>query len=258
MPSPLRKLISLGTLRRTWPSPPANHAQPARTRRRDAVRTSAASIVSRTSLAEEALMRRQKTQDRQLSWRRPRILRVLLIVSPADHPFHGPIHHLGYVVEDLEATVERLVCELGAGPFFVLRDVSFERVTSRGEAATFDHDSAFGQCGAVPIEVMQLKRLEPARLREGFSQSPPQLHHTAYVVAPERLADAREDLERRRLPAFLHATLGDVDVTYHDAAHTIGHQIELHADSRGLRDFFGMIQSASVEWDGSDPLRSAG
>jgi Glyoxalase/Bleomycin resistance protein/Dioxygenase superfamily len=116
---------------------------------------------------------------------------------------HGPIHHLAYVVEDLEATVERLVAELGAGPFFVLRDVAFEQVTSRGEPATFDHDSAFGQCGALPIEVMQLKRLEPERVREGFSLPPPQLHHAAYVVAPERLAQARDDLERRGLPAYL-------------------------------------------------------
>ncbi len=77
-------------------------------------------------------------------------------MSLVDHPFHGPIHHLGYVLEDLEATVQRLVSELGAGPFFVLRVVSFEQVTSRGEAAMFHHDSAFGQCGAVPIEVMQL------------------------------------------------------------------------------------------------------
>ena len=83
----------------------------------------------------------------------------------------------GYVVEEIEATVERLVNELGAGPFFVLRDVSFEQVTSGGEPATFDHDSA---------------------------------------------------------------------------------HVELHADSLGLRDFFALIQDASVEWDGSDPLRSVG
>jgi nucleotide-binding universal stress UspA family protein len=177
-------------------------------------------------------------------------------VPLSDHPFHGPIHHLGYVVEDLEATAQRLVDELGAGPFIVLRDVSFERVTSNGQAATFEHDSAFGQCGAMPIEVMQLRRLEPERVREGFSQSPPQLHHTAYVVAPERLAEAREDLERRGLPVFLHATSGDIDSTFHDAAHTTGHHIEVHADSQGLRDFFAMIHSASVEWDGSDPLRT--
>jgi Glyoxalase/Bleomycin resistance protein/Dioxygenase superfamily len=125
-------------------------------------------------------------------------------VSFLDHPFHGPIHHLGYVVEDLEATAQRLVSELGAGPFFVLRDVSFEQVTSRGEAATFDHDSAFGQCGAVPIEVMQLKRLEPERVREGFSQSPPQLHHTAYVVpagASRRGARGSRAARAARVPA---------------------------------------------------------
>jgi hypothetical protein len=173
-----------------------------------------------------------------------------------DHPFHGPIHHLGYVVEDLEATVQRLVSELGAGPFFVVRDVPFDEVTSRGQAATFDHDSAFGQCGAMPIEVMQVKRLEPERVRAGFSQSPPQLHHTAYVVPRERLAGAREDLERRGLPAFLRATLGDVDSTLHEAAHVTGHNVELHADSQGLRDFFALIHDASVDWDGTDPLRS--
>jgi methylmalonyl-CoA/ethylmalonyl-CoA epimerase len=177
-------------------------------------------------------------------------------VSRAAQPFHGPIHHLGYLVEDLEAAVERLVSELGAGPFFVVRDVHFEQLTSRGEPATFDHDSAFGQCGAMPIEVMQLKRLEPERVRQGFSQSPPQLHHTAYVVAREDLAGAREDLERRGLPAFLHATVGDLDLTYHETAYTIGHQVELHAESQGLRDFFAMVHRASVEWDGSDPLRS--
>jgi Glyoxalase/Bleomycin resistance protein/Dioxygenase superfamily len=177
-------------------------------------------------------------------------------VSLADHPFHGPIHHLGYVVEDLEATVQRLVSELRAGPFFVVRDVPLEQVTSRGEAATFQHDSAFGQCGAMPIEVLQLKRLEPERVRKAFSQRPPHLHHTAYVVAPERVAEAREDLERRGLPAFLHATLGELDLTYHEAAHTIGHHVELHADNQGLRDFFAMIHTASVAWDGSDPLRS--
>ena len=33
MPSPFRKLSSLGTVARTKPSPPASHAQPARARR---------------------------------------------------------------------------------------------------------------------------------------------------------------------------------------------------------------------------------
>jgi methylmalonyl-CoA/ethylmalonyl-CoA epimerase len=179
-------------------------------------------------------------------------------VSLSDHPFHGAIHHQGYVVAEIEASVERLAESLGAGPFFVVRDVPLERVTSYGEPATFDHDSAFGQCGAMPIEIIQLKRLEPEPLREKFSQSPPRLHHTAYVVARERLAEARDELERRGLPAFLHATMGDLDSTLHDGSLVTGHHLELHADCQGLRDFFGMVRSASVGWDGSDPLRQLG
>ncbi|HEY8582986.1 MAG TPA: VOC family protein [Capillimicrobium sp.] len=174
----------------------------------------------------------------------------------AQHPFHGSIHHLAYAVQDLEATVARLVDGFGAGPFFVLRDVAFEQLTSRGEPATFAHDSAFGQCGAMPIEVMQVKRLEPERVREGFAQAPPQLHHTGYVVARERLAAARADLEQRGLPAFLHAVSGEVDSTLHDAAHVLGHQVELHADSERLHELFGLVRSASVDWDGRDPLRT--
>lgn len=177
-------------------------------------------------------------------------------MSLTEHPFHGPIHHLAYLVDDLEAAVEHLLSKFGAGPFFVLRDVAFEHLTSRGERATFAHDSAFGQCGAVPIEVIQVKRLEPELARAGFALTPPRLHHTAYVVASEHLEAAREDLERRGLPAFLHAITGDIDSTLHDAAATLGHHIELHADCQQLHEVFGMVRDASVGWDGSDPLRS--
>ena len=44
------------------------------------------------------------------------------------------------------------------------------------------------------------------------------IHHTAYVVAREDLEAAREDLERRGLPAFLHSMTGEIDSTMHDAA----------------------------------------
>jgi methylmalonyl-CoA/ethylmalonyl-CoA epimerase len=185
-----------------------------------------------------------------------RRVRVSEIMSLTEHPFHGPIHHLAYLVDDLEAAVEHLVSKFGAGPFFVLRDVAFEHLTSRGEPATFAHDSAFGQCGAVPIEVIQVKRLEPELARAGFALTPPRLHHTAYVVAPEHLEAAREDLERRGLPAFLHAITGDIGSTLHDAAATLGHHVELHADCQQLHEVFGMVRDASVGWDGSDLLRS--
>jgi hypothetical protein len=44
-------------------------------------------------------------------------------------------------------------------------------------------------------------------------------------------------------------------VTLHDASAALGHDIEIHVDSEGLRDFFEMVGGGAEGWDGSEPLR---
>ena len=59
-------------------------------------------------------------------------------IVPED-PFRPSLegaHHYAYVVEDIEATVERLAEQLGAGPFFLFENVPLENITSRGEPAS--------------------------------------------------------------------------------------------------------------------------
>jgi hypothetical protein len=51
----------------------------------------------------------------------------------------GELHHYAYVVEDIEATVNRLVSQLGAGPFFLVERVPLEtssRAVSRRSSFT--------------------------------------------------------------------------------------------------------------------------
>ena len=89
---------------------------------------------------------------------------------PGD-PFRLPLeraHHYAYVVENIEATVERLTEQLGAGPFFFVENVPLENITSRGEPAEFVHHSAFGYCGGGPIELMEIVRLVPERIEGRF------------------------------------------------------------------------------------------
>jgi hypothetical protein len=81
-------------------------------------------------------------------------------------------HHHAYVVENIEATVERLAEQLGAGPFFLFENVQLENITSRGEPAEFVHHSAFGYCGGGPIELMEIVRLAPERMEGHFSGAP--------------------------------------------------------------------------------------
>ena len=43
--------------------------------------------------------------------------------------------------------------------------------------------------------------------------------------------------------------------SFHDASAALGHDIEIHAESAGLRDFFEMVRAGAEGWDGTQPLR---
>jgi methylmalonyl-CoA/ethylmalonyl-CoA epimerase len=171
-------------------------------------------------------------------------------------PLEGAHHH-AYVVESIQAAVERLAEQLGAGPFFLVENVPLEDVSSRGEPAEFVHHSAFGYCGGGPIELIETVRLVPERVEARFSGSRPRVHHVAWVVPPASVADVRRELEDRGLPEYLSARLGELDSSLHDASASLGHDVEIHADNEGLRGFFQMVREAAEGWDGSEPLRPA-
>jgi methylmalonyl-CoA/ethylmalonyl-CoA epimerase len=170
-------------------------------------------------------------------------------------PQLGEPHHYAYVVEDIEATVNSLVDQLGAGPFFLIEGVPLENVLSRGEPAEFAHNSAFGSCGDGAIELIEAISLAPERVEERFSGPRPRIHHVAYVVPPTEVTGLRSSLDERGLPQYLSSQLGEVDTTLHDASATLGHDIEIHVDNEGLRDFFAMVRGGAEGWDGSEPLR---
>ncbi|HEX2129730.1 MAG TPA: VOC family protein [Solirubrobacterales bacterium] len=167
----------------------------------------------------------------------------------------GEPHHCAYVVEDIEATVNRLVEGLGAGPFFLIESVPLEDLRSRGEPAEFVHNAAFGLCGAGAIELMQAVSLAPRRVEERFAAPWPRVHHVAYVVAPAEVTDLRGSLDEHGLPQYLSSHFGGTETTLHDGSAILGHDIEIHADNDGLRDFFAMVRAGAEDWDGSEPLR---
>src|SRR3954452_11615545 len=84
-------------------------------------------------------------------------------------PQLGDPHHYAYLVEDIEATVNRLADQLGAGPFFLIENVPLENLLSRDESAEFVHNSAFGSCGGGVIEFMETVSLAPERVEKSFS-----------------------------------------------------------------------------------------
>jgi hypothetical protein len=151
--------------------------------------------------------------------------------------------------------VNRLVDQLGAGPFFLIENVPLENVLSRGEPAEFAHNSAFGSCDGSVIELIEVISLAPERVETGFSGARPRIQHVGYVVAATEVADLRSSLDERGLTQYLSSRLGEVETTLHDASATLGHDIEIHVDNQGLHAFFSMVRGAAEGWDGSEPLR---
>jgi Glyoxalase/Bleomycin resistance protein/Dioxygenase superfamily len=172
-------------------------------------------------------------------------------------PQLGEPHHHAYVVDDIEAIVERLAERLGAGPFFLVENVPLENVRSRGGPAEFAHDSAFGFCGDGAIELIRPTRLTPDHVEERFAGVRPRIHHVGYVVPAESAPELRNELDDRDLSEYLASRLGELDMTLHDASALLGHDIEIHVDNEGLRDFFGMVRDSAEDWDGATPLRPA-
>ncbi|MER5348485.1 VOC family protein [Streptomyces mirabilis] len=167
--------------------------------------------------------------------------------------FGLPVHHVGYAVDDLDKAILRAVNTLGAGPFFRMNDIPLA-ATSQGEPAMFLHSAAFGQCGSMALEFMQIKRCEPATVADSMRQPTPGLNHIGFV-APS-LTEARDELEAMGVPAFLQARIGDIEFTMHDARAVCGHNIEVHADNSGIRGFWQQVRDASIGWDGTEPIRS--
>ena len=118
----------------------------------------------------------------------------------------GEPHHHAYVVDDIEATVNRLVDQLGAGPFFLIENVPLENVRSRGEPAEFVHNSAFGSCDGSAIELIEVISLAPERVEKGFSGARPRIQHVGYVVPATEVADLRSSLDERGLTQYLSSS----------------------------------------------------
>ncbi len=106
------------------------------------------------------------------------------------------------------------------------------------------------------MELMQRVALAPSASSSAYL-AVARLHMSATSCA-SKVADLRRSLEERGLPQYLSSWLGGVETTVHDASVALGHDIEIHADNAGLRDFFGMVLGAAEGWDGSAPLRPMG
>ena len=169
------------------------------------------------------------------------------------------VRQLAYAVQDVEAAALAHHRRFGSGPFFVLRHVVLASSIHRGVERPFDHSSAYGQWGAVMVELVQQHNPEPSAVHDMYPHGSGRegLHHAALFVDDLDGAIARFDAEGMPL-AQLSVTTTGTTFAFVDACEQMGHMLELYEPTPQLTGFYTMVAEAAKGWDGRDPVRELG
>jgi hypothetical protein len=160
-------------------------------------------------------------------------------------------NQISYVVQNLEKAARTHSALFGSGPFFYMDPTVTKDVDYRGQKIDMTLQTAFGQFGALQIELIQVFS-EPNPYAElghyGF-------HHFSNWVddfegALQQFADAGFK------PLFKFQSGGGLQVAYIDCMDTWGHCLEIHSPM--VKPFWEKIQQASLNWDGQDVWRKLG
>jgi hypothetical protein len=161
-----------------------------------------------------------------------------------------------YVVDNLDAAIERWMKTANIGPFYIMRNSAPENVIYRGKPGEMVMDIAFCQAGPLQVELIQPKSHGPNVYRDAVPVGTEAYHHQCYFTDDF-------DAELARFAAMgvevgVQATSGVMRFAYFDTRHLIGCMTEVLEHDPGVEGMFQMIADAAVSWDGSDPVRLIG
>lgn len=166
---------------------------------------------------------------------------------------HGGVIQTAFVVTDLREAVDFWTGDLRAGPFFHFPEWRGGDPVYRGRPSTAAVTIAMGFAGRMQIELIQPLDEEPSVYKELLDRSGPGFHHLG--VASEDIDADVARYEKDGWTLAFRAGVGNGEVAYLDGGPARPGMIELIEASSGLDASFTAMWRASLDWDGTDPLR---
>lgn len=171
--------------------------------------------------------------------------------------FQGrPIFQYAWVVNDLDAACRRWASAFGAGPFFTARHHKAEGYYRyRGDPTECDLSYAFGYCGPVMIQFIQLHDDVPSIFHEMFPRGQEGFHHVG-ILGMDFEKDRQHLLDQGL--EIANEMWSGADVCYFDARPQFGMFVEIHGAPPHIIEYFKVWQDAHDSWDGAtDVIREA-
>ncbi|MEN0140168.1 MAG: VOC family protein [Rhodococcus sp. (in: high G+C Gram-positive bacteria)] len=171
--------------------------------------------------------------------------------------FFGPLRQLGYVVNDIDSAMKHWIDVVGVGPFFYVDEQPLVDFTFRGEASAPLFSVALAHSGSTQVELIQQRNGEASAFKEFTDQGREGLQHVAYwtTTFDHHAGQAR----RRGLTELQGGRSGsgapDERFVYFSESPYPGTVVELSEVSGRKGALFEAIETASRDWDGSDPIR---
>ncbi len=166
---------------------------------------------------------------------------------------HGPPVQIAYAVSDIFRGADKWIKNFGAGPFFIAEHIPIKNVIYRGQPSELDITVAYGQWGEIMIELVQDNGEGPSIIRDLYPPQKSGLHHLAYFVNDMDLVSAK--LIKQGYVLAMSGQAGENRFQFFDAISEMGHFIEIYEPIESLKYLYERVRSASINWDGSDPLR---
>ncbi|AXL53462.1 putative oxidoreductase [Paraburkholderia caffeinilytica] len=169
------------------------------------------------------------------------------------HNFFGSINQLGYVVRDIDASIEGFT-RCGIGPWFLLRGVKPENFTYKGAPSDMAMDVAVANSGDIQIEIISPVNDEPSMYRDFLEAGREGLQHFAYWSK-----DYQSLYERALAAGFSVGQEGQLGgptgrFAYLETEHHAGTCVEISDLGGAKAALFDYVKKAAAHWDGSNPV----
>jgi Glyoxalase/Bleomycin resistance protein/Dioxygenase superfamily len=169
----------------------------------------------------------------------------------------GQIIQMAYVVEDIRASINWWMHDAKTGPWFLLDHFWAEDQTYRGAPSKADVSIAMAFAGPMCIELIQPLDDHPSVYRDIVDKRGYGFHHIGLCVA-----DVDAELPAYEARGYALAFRAKVPtggaVAYLDDGRNEPGFLELIPATPGMDETFTKFWRASVDWDGSDPIRPFG
>lgn len=166
----------------------------------------------------------------------------------------GPVMQIAFVPKDFDAAVRYWTQTMGVGPFFLMENIQLGDMRYLGAPSDCVFSIAIAYWGDMQVELIRQENDAPSIYR---GQEGGGLHHTC--VLTDDIQKARRIVKESGAKILVEGKVApDGAVLYVDTGGGPGSIVEILQMSSGSDGLFAMIKAASVDWDGSDPLRKLG